>query len=237
MVQLNTFKSFIDKVLEHVPEDKKESVRAEYSRAQDEATNLETARANVIRTAEAQTGWWDANKGAIEELKKLKEGGNPNPITDAVDKNALSTGLQGLEDKVMSTGLALMTTMTQLGLDHMAEFPGEKLDVTRLANEAMKAGKPLVDYYNEQVAPKRTARQEAEIAKKVADATEAGRLAGVAETLKKVPGQGMPYPVGSSAPTTLAGLTKPAAGTADPYSLDAAVATANAEVARSAGST
>lgn len=234
MAQLNTFKSFIDKVLEHVPEDKKESVRAEYSRAQDEATSLEEARANVIRTAEAQTVWWGQHKGTVEELKKLKEAGG-NQITDAVDKDTLGKGLQGLEDKVMSTGLALMTTMTQLGLDHMSEFPGEKLDVTKLANEAMKAGKPLVEYYNEQVAPKRTARQEAEIAKKVADATEAGRKLGVEETLKKVPGQGMPYPVGTSSPTTLAGLKKPAEGQSDPYSLDAAVATANAEMVKGAG--
>lgn len=233
-LQLNTF---LDRILEHVPEDKKAAVRAEYSRAQDHVSQVETeldaARAKVTQVATEQTAWWEANKDAVRERDQLRQKVAATPATSGVDQTELDKRLAATRDEVLGTGLGLVTAMTNLGLQHMKEF-GEVLDTTKLAKDAIAAGKDLASFYTESVAPRRQEIAAAAREKELADARADERAKTTQELLSKA-GQAIPYPVGNSAPTTLAGLRKPAEGQANPFGLEAAVATATQVAARQAG--
>lgn len=225
--QAAQLKNFLDELLTHVPEDKRDSVRATYSKAQDTVTTIDTAIQQVNQTAAQQRQWWESNKDAVDERNRLR-GENEQlkstkPNDQQVDVNAIQKAIDASRNEVMDTGLGLATTLTDLGLQHYKEF-GEALNTRELAQKAIEARKPLDQFYAESMAPRRQERQTAEQTKAVQDAEERGRQAGMQEGMKAA-GKALPYPTANAPVTTLAGLRKPADG-ASPYSLEAAVATA-----------
>lgn len=230
---------FLDKILETVPEDKKEGVRALYSKAQDEISatqrSLDEEVTRVKDIAQKQTDWWNAHKDTVEENKRLKAAGGGG--TGNVDSAKVTEQLGALEDRVMGQGLALITTTADLAIGHYQEF-GERLNTQKLAADAIKANKPLQQFYDESVATRRSERAAADLKKQLEEAEARGKKAGVEETTQRLGNAQMPFP-GHSAPaaTTLSGLKKPAEGASKPDVLADAVATANAVVAREAGST
>lgn len=241
MAPLTKIQSFIDRVLESVPEDKKAEVRAQYSAASDEASALDQERARVATTAEKQTVWYNANKAALEAARDHQANPNPNPSDNPMTAAAMNDQMVKFRDEAIGTALGLATATSTIIASHYKEF-GEPLDMNKLAQEALKVGKSLDAYYNESVAPRRAEKQTADIAARVATAREEGKAEGVKETLTKIPGAGWPVPTShSNAPTTLAGLRTPTPGAdgqppANPFSLEAAVATANRIAAQQSGS-
>lgn len=229
--KLNTF---VDEMLKHVPEENKAAVRALYSQASDEVTTIEAAAARVNTTAAEQARWWAANKDAVAERNRLQQEATNRPANTGLDEATITQRLQDMRNETLETGLGLVTTLTNIGIRHIHEF-GEAIDTADLARKAIEAKQPLDVYYANSVAERRQTRDAAARAKELADATEAGHKAGVAETLARTPGGALPYPVGEGAPTTLMGLRKQPTGQATPFSLDAAVATANAVIAAQAG--
>jgi hypothetical protein len=148
-----------------------------------------------------------------------------------MDDNAIQAALDKQKQELLETGLSITTLAATLAVQHLNEFK-EPLDMVDLTRKAIAANKPLDTFYTESVAQRRTERNTAEREAENKRIREEGRAEGLAEGLKRIPGGALPYPVGSSAPTTLAGLKKTEAGAANPdYSLDAAVATANAVMA------
>lgn len=230
-IQLKTAKSFLDRVLEKVPEAEREGLRADYSRAQDEIdgvqSELDTAMGKVRATATAQNQWWEGNKDAVHErdtLKKQLEGAPKG----GMEVGEIEKRLTAQKDEVLSMGLGLITTASTISARHLKEFD-EPLDMQKLADEAVKANMTLQGYYDQHVGPRRQERTEAANKLAIANAREEGKREGLSEGIKRA-GDGMPYPVGA-APTTLAGLKKPAEGAANPFSLEAAVETANKTLA------
>lgn len=233
---LDKLNTEIDSLLKLVPEDQREAARAHYSRVQDGVNQ-------ITATAREQGAWWERNKDAVVERDSLRvrvaqtngnTNPNPNPNPENPTGNVITEAMlkKALEDQradLLGIGLGMTTEIPSIGLKHMKEF-GEELDLRKLAKDAMDAGKNVQDYYNESVAPRRLERDTAARTAELAAAEQRGIEKGRKEILERTPGQGMPYPVGSSAPTTLAGLKKPEG--ANPYGLDAAVATANSVLAR-----
>lgn len=231
--KLNTF---VDRLLEHVPEDKKAAVRAEYSAAQDEMTTLEQARTRVEEVAGKQREWWEGNKDAVAERDRLRTelaAKGAAPVNGAITKEDLDQRDARVRADTLETGLGLVTAMTNIAMGHLHEF-NEVLDTHKLTQEAIKANKALDVYYAETVATRRAERNTAQRATEIAAAREEGKKEGVTETLARG-GRDLPFPVGSTAPTTLSGLRKPADGQASQYGLEAAVATANAVIAQQQG--
>lgn len=227
---LTKLNSFIDRLLENVPEEKKAAVRAEYSAAQDEARAFETEAARIRGIGTQQLEWWNTHKDAVTERDQLRTQlatRSTEPVS-GLNESEIQKRIDAMRDETMGTGLGLLTAGMNIGIGHLKEF-GEQIDMGKLTQDAINAGKKLVDHYNELVAPRRQERAATELATKLADAEARGKAAGVQETLNRV-GQGMPFPTGSHPePTTLSGLRpvdqRPAT------SLDAAVATANAVMA------
>lgn len=227
--QLNKTKEFIDRVVALVPEDQRDSVRSQYSAAQDEASSLDAAIARVNTTAKAQTEWYEANKTALEEYKANK--GNGGGGAHTIDLKDVGKQIDGVKDEVMSQGLQLMTIGTSIAVGHIHEF-GEALDMAKLTHDAIAAKKPLKEFYDESVASRRADKAKAEFDKQIATAREEGKKEGVTETLGKLP-NAMPYPVGQSlGVSTLDGL-KSVEGARNV--VQDAAATAVAEMNRSHG--
>lgn len=219
--QLNTAQTFLDEVLKRVPEDQREEVRSLYSKASDEvkgiAAQITEAVGVVNQRAEEQEAWWAKNK---------KPAATPNPIAAAVDKDTLmkevNTSIASTRDQLASDGLFLASVIPTIIAQHGVEF-GEVLDGEKLVKDAIAAGTDIKTFYNGSVAEKRKAKADAKYASDIAAATEKGRLDGLKEAGTHA---GNPYPSSRQVPTTLAGLRKPAEGTASPFTLDAAVVTA-----------
>lgn len=237
-VQLKKVQSFIDSVLEKVPEGEREALRAQYSQAQDEVATVDRTLAESITqvnaTATKQRGWYEQHKDVIEGRAA---GGDGNVITKAVDAAAITKDLTGrLEqtaDALASQGLYLSKAIPTLIAQHQAEFGGEILDVDALIEGATKAGMELKTYYGQSVAERRRTALATKTAAEITAAEERGRLAGLKEA-----GNGhVPYPVNGHGrpPTTLDGLRKPAEGVASTVGLDAAVATATELMNKQAG--
>lgn len=225
---------FLDQILAKVPEGERAAVQSLYSKAQDEIsanqTDLDTAKQRVIETAQQQNDWWKANKDVVAELAEIKKKGGGGGGTGLTSEE-ITKQLEGLEDRVMSNGLALVTTASTIAAAHLHEF-AEAIDVRVLATEAIKAGKTLDQYYNEKVAPVRQERAAATLKKSLEEAEARGKKAGIEETTQQYGNRQMPFPGQSAAPSTLSGLRKPADGAAPPDVLGDAVATANAVTAR-----
>lgn len=222
MAELNKAKEFLDRVLNLIPEDKRESVRSLYSGAQDEATSLETAMANVRRTATEQSAWYTANKDALDQAKDLLAKGG----TGGVSESEIAKRLEQMRDDIMGQGLSLMTVGTTIAGNHMKEF-GEPLDMQVLADEAIKAGKTLQAYYDQKVAPKRAEVAETALQLRLKAAKDEGVKEGTQATLARIPGAAMPYPVGQNlGVSTLDGLKKAPEGQAPQDVVQAAAQTA-----------
>ena len=150
-----------------------------------------------------------------------------------MDPNEITAAIQAAQNSTLETGLGLVTVITGIGINHLKEF-GEVLDVQKLAEDALAARQPIDQFYNRQVAGRRTERQNAEIEAKIAAARNEGMESGRKEIVDRLGGS-LPFPSVSgqvAAPRTLDGLRKPAdAAAANPFSLEAAVATANAVLA------
>lgn len=221
---------FFDSVLARVPEADREAVRSAYSGAMDEITGqqktLEEQTAAVRDTAAKQTEWWNNHKGAVAEnlelKKKLEAGGGTGLSADELTKT-----LAQMEDRVLGTGLGLITKATRISTGHYQEF-GEVLDMDDLAHKAIKANMPLEDFYNSTVATRRQERSAATRTKELDDARAAGRKEGVDETVKTLGSTHMPFPgsQGRAPVTTLSGLKPRPEGSAPPDVVSDAVATA-----------
>jgi hypothetical protein len=128
----------------------------------------------------------------------------------------------------------MVTELPDIALGHYREF-NEQLNTRDLAQNAIAAGKTAKTYYDDLVRERREKKANEDRAAADAKLLEQGRVEGRKEILERAGQGGPPYPVGSTAPTTLTGLRKPAEGQASPFSLDAAVATANAVAAKQQG--
>ncbi|HET9258278.1 MAG TPA: hypothetical protein VFO16_24195 [Pseudonocardiaceae bacterium] len=235
----------LDAILEMIPEEQRAAARPLYSRLQDQTREVSNLHRQVTTVANEQSSWWQKHQNDVTELHELKQrlaananangngNGNGNPIQQAVDLETVRRLMQEQRAADFESVLGLVTTIPDIPLAHFIEF-GEKLNSRELAAGAMKAGKPVEDYYREMVAERRQKKADEVKAAELAKAREEGVAAGRKEILERT-GQGMPYPVGMTAPTTLAGLKKPGEGQVNPYSLEAAVATANEVMARGSG--
>lgn len=222
-------------MLEHVPEAQRAQVRSEYSAAQDEAATLESEITRVRAIGVQQKNWWDTNKDAVAERDQLRTqvAARPTEQATGLSESEIQKRIDAMRDETMGTGLGLMTTGMNIGVGHLKEF-GETIDMGKLTRDAINAGKTLEAHYNEQVAPRRAERATADLNTRLAAERAAGRQEGVTETLNKV-GQGMPFPVGSTEPTTLSGLRTPTDQGRPGTTLNDAIATANAVMAEQAG--
>lgn len=230
MPQLNKIQAFVDDLLKRVPEDQREAVRSMYSQASDEATSLDQEIARVRAVGKEQKEWYDANKTALEKAKEVLAGGGGGSHT--IDPDAITKQIGAVKDEVLTVGLALMNIQNNIVASHITEFPGERLDMNALTKGAQAAGMSLQDFYDREMAPKRKERADAALKKTIEEAEARGEAKGKADVLAKLPQTAMPYPVVSSAPTTLTGLRKPADGQAGPDYLKDAVATANEVMSR-----
>lgn len=214
-------KTYLDRILEQVPADKRDAVRADYSRAQDLATAVDT-------TATRQAEWWEGNKDAVAERDRLRAAATtPTSTISGLDATEVDNRIAKASQQNIETGLGLITIATTIAAQHLNEFK-EPLDMTKLTQEAIAAKMPLDQYYHGFVAPRRVERQNAQIAADKEVARKEGIEAGRKEVMDSL-GQTMPYPMpnqGIAAPTTLSGLRKPANGEARPDPVDAAVRTA-----------
>lgn len=234
--------SFIDRVLENVPEEKRAAIRSEYSAAQDEVRSLEEANARVQQVATAQTEWWNRNKDTVAERDRLKaeleaarnpnNNNHPAGLSETDVTKRITDAVAAAKDEMLQTGLGLTTVIPTLSVRHYQEF-GEVLDSAELAKAAIASGRTIQAEYDHSVAERRQTRANEKLAADLAKAREEGKQEGIREQMARA-GSNMPYPVGQTAPTTLSGLKKPAEG-ANPFSLEAAVATANEVAASQAG--
>lgn len=230
-VQLNKTKSFLDRILEKLPEADREAVRAEYSAAQDEVAGVARElddRIQAVNTTHAkQTKWW--NDHGIDPATGQPRVAATNPdnrITAAVDEAKLrkdfQTELERTADTLAAQGLFLATKIPTIIAQHGVEF-GEVLDGEKLTQDAMAAKQDVVTFYNAWVAERRKTKAAEVRAKEIADAEERGRVAG----LKQAGKDAMPYPTTrAAAPTTLSGLRPLPEGQKNEHTLDAAINTA-----------
>lgn len=235
--QLNTF---LDDLMQYVPADQRAAAQSIYSKAADRAATLEGTAQQVAETAQQQHAWWERNKNVVEERDTLaarlaannpNPNPNPNPGGSPVDMNAITQAIKASEAATLETGLGLVTTITTIAAQHQAEF-GEPLNATQLTKDAIAAGVPIEQFYANSVAGRRNEKAQATRAAELAAAKAEGIEAGRQEVLARIPNGQLPFPVaGQPAVTTLAGLKKPGQGEPNPFSLDAAVATLNAEMA------
>ena len=220
--QLNTF---LDRLLQYVPEEKKAEARSIYSSAADRASELERSAAVVTETGQKQREWWDRNKDAVADRDRLAAELAAKG-TSTVDQNTIQKAIDEANARTMETGLGLVVAVSDIVAGHIIEF-GERIDTTKLAKEAIAAGTPIDQFYNQQMATRRQERADAALNERLANARKEGEESGRKAILDSM-GQSLPFPSPSGQPaiTTLSGLRRPAEGAANPFSLDAAVATA-----------
>lgn len=227
-------KAFLDRILAAVPEGpQREAVRADYSRLHDGIGTIESETARLAEVHRQQVAWHGTNHAALEDYNRMKAagGGGGNP---PVDQNKIEEAMQGLEDRVMSNGLALVTTASTIAASHLHEFK-EPLDVRKLAQDAIKAKMTLDDYYSSTVATRRQERAEADLKARLDAAKLEGEKIGADRVRQEYGAANMPFPGRAGGPvatTTLSGLKKQDGA---PSVLDAAVATANAVISAQSG--
>lgn len=232
--QLNTF---VDRLLAFVPEDKRGEARSIYSQLSDAAGELDLERARLVDVGTKQTDWWNKNQNAVEERDRLRAELAARPAGGGgMDENAIQKSINDAvaeaSARTLETGLGLITVTSNIATGHLKEF-GETIDTVKLAKDAIAAGQPIDQFYHQSVAQRRQERDTAARTAELQKARDEGAAAGRQEVLNQLPGKGLPFPSpNASGPTTLAGLKKPEAGAANPYSLDAAVQIANEVMAR-----
>lgn len=224
--KLNTF---VDRLLQHVPEAQRAAARSVYSQLQDRVTEIQNIETQVREVATRQKAWWEENSSAVEERNRLRQelADKTRQPQSAVDPEDLDRRIKAAQTETLETGLGLITTLADISTAHLHEF-GETLNTRELAQKAIQAGLPVTDYYSQTVAQRRQERADKQLNDRIEAARKEGLESGRKEVLDQLPGKGLPFPSPSGvAPvTTLAGLKKPADGSANPYSLEAAVATA-----------
>jgi hypothetical protein len=250
MAQLNKAKTFLDTVLQKLPEAEREQYRSLYSQAQDEATaleqNLVQSIARVNAKAKEQADWWEEHKHLARPADPNQPNpnqpgnGNGNPQPQPVfDSRALMTEIDkrigNVADTLAGQGLALSTILPTLVAQHGVEF-GEVLDAEKLAKDALAANMDIKQFYGQSVAERRAAKAKEKYDADMKAAEERGRIAGLTEAGHTM----MPYPSARQSATTLSGLRLPAAeaekaAARQQYSLDAAVATAVEVMNKQAG--
>lgn len=225
---------FVTRLWQAIPEAEREQHRSAFSALNDRIRAVD-------ETHQRQVSWWETNKNAVAERDQLKEQlaaagratSNSTPEAVGMDQNQIAQAIQAAQASTLETGLGLVTTITQIGMNHFKEF-GEVINAQKLAEDAIAARLPIDQFYNQSVAQRRTERQNAEIEAKIAAARNEGMESGRKEIVDRLGGS-LPFPSVSgqvAAPRTLDGLRKPAdAAAANPFSLEAAVATANAVMA------
>lgn len=214
--------TFLDRLFQHVPADQQAAARPIYSQLADRVNQVDTV-------AQQQAAWWEKNQHVAAdnarlqtELAEARRAAVTNP---GMDQNAIQKAIDEATARTLETGLGLITTVSNLSAQHMVEFH-ESLDTAKLSREALAAGTTIDGYYAQSVAGRRQERSAVDLAAQIKAAREEGTAAGRKEVMDSM-GRQMPFPSpsGANAPTTLAGLRKPADGS-NPYSVDAAVQTA-----------
>lgn len=207
--------------------------RSEASRLADD---LNGRIAGVKKTETEQLDWWGKKKADLADYERIKGGGGGGGVDhgDVQSKidTAVATAVKAMRDdmaQLESVGIGLATIASRISTSHLNEFH-EVVDTEKLAQDAVKSKRTLVDEYNAQVSDRRATRDKAAREKELADATEAGRKAGLMEAMNR---QG-PYPINDgSGPSTLSGLRVPKDGEAKPdYSLERAVQVAQEVMAK-----
>lgn len=222
-------KSFVDRLFQHVPAEKQAEARSTYSALSDRVTRLEANEQAVQNTATQQRQWWEANKDAVAERDRLAQQIQQQQATPAgMTTNQIEEAINKVRSETLEMGLGLVTTISTVASAHMAEF-GEPLNATELAQKAIAAGKTIDQYYADMVAPRRTERAQQEMQKQIDAARNEGINQGRKEVMDST-GRALPYPVGQAPITTLSGLRKPADGSGNQFSVEAAAATAMAEM-------
>lgn len=213
--------------------------------ALDEIGNGVLRQQDFSQVRDRQREWWDSHKDDVSELNRLRQAagdrgdrndrtGDPNPqplprerpvdpsqqpitLAQAIEHEARTVDLNALQNTIMSK--------------HHHEF-NEPLDMQALVAKARQETRPLLDVYNDSVSERRQAAAKTKFDAEIKAAEERGRLSGRQEVMSQK--GDLPFPVGSSAPTTLSGLRKLGDGEANPYTLDSAVATLVEEMNRGA---
>lgn len=220
-------KAFVDNLLAKVPEADRAAVAAalqrddildlagdgalrhdEFSRLAD---NLRAREEIVQRTAEEQSSWYRDNQKLLEEAAALKRagGGRREPEEEPIvtqpqlKKEDIVATVAPIIGQIEQDGVRLMGRLSTIGVRHLHEF-GEVLDAEQLMESAAKNKRTVDEEYNASVAERRQTRSAEALAKQIAEAEERGRKKGIEETIAA--GGKQPYPVGESAPSTLAGL-------------------------------
>jgi ribosome modulation factor len=235
--QLNKVKSFLDTVLNRLPEADRESVRSLYSQAQDEATGLERQLTEGItrvnQRATEQATWWEQHKHLATGPQPQPQpqpqpiaAGQPVPFDPAPLMVEIDKRIGQTADLLAGQGLTLASLLPTLVAQHSVEF-GEVLDAEKLVKDALAANTDVRSFYSQSVAGRRETKAKEKYDADMKAAEERGRRAGLTEAGKSM----SPYPSSQQSANTLSGLRVPAddAGKAaqkTQYSLDAAVATA-----------
>lgn len=222
---------FLNRLAARLPEDKR-AIFLETAIGQEDL--LEEVGRGVLRhedyskVRDEQRAWYDTNKVKVSEFDRLKAAGliregepEPRRVEEIVDPMKRPVTLEEARS-LESESLRLNAIISGLAVNHLHEFK-EPLNVTPIVDAAIKAGRPIQAVYDETVAERRKVAADAALAANITAAEERGRLAGRAEVIKA--GGDIPYPVGSSAPTTLSGLRPADDAAKAQHTVDAAVAT------------
>lgn len=234
--------AFVERLAAHLPEDQRDafkSMLAGNEAALTEIGNGTLRQEDFSSVRDRQTTWWNQNKARLEEADRirsmggLRTDGDPNPQPAApvppADPNKQPITVEAARD-LERQSIGLSATLATLVARHSHEF-GEPLDCATLVNEAITKGQNINEYYASTVSARREKKQTETRAAEIAAAEERGKAAGRQEIMSRTPD--LPYPVGSSAPTTLAGLRKNP-DRPNEYSTDAAVSTLMEEINRGA---
>lgn len=242
------FKAFLaeDAVLDEIGEHA--LLRDDYSRLADEATakaqqaegvynaNLTWREQKAVEIAEGEKARTTLERmkaaglqlGEDEGQGQAGAGGTGGTTTTTTSAGTPAGGLTKAEVESLlrgteTQGLAVMTTLTNIGMSHFKEF-GEVIDTNTIVEAARKKGVDLPTAYSSLVAERREETRQKDLAKQLADAEKRGFDKARAANADR------PYPLDSdptAAPTTLSGLTKDQARRND-FGVDAAVRAFNA---------
>lgn len=240
--------AFLERLASHMPEDQREQFRSMalgVPAVVEEAGNGALRQEDFSATRDRQATWYGQTKAKLDDYDRLKAAADdqarladPNgnrqqeQQQQRQDPNAAPITLgQALALEQQSVGLT--ATLATLTGRHAHEFH-EPLDCETLVSSAIKAGMNVKEFYAQSVQERRDTIAKTANEAALAAAREEGRLAGRTEVMTQR--SDIPYPVGSSAPSTLSGLRKDANAPAE-FSLDAAIHTlveeTNRQTARS----
>ena len=213
-------------------------MREDYSRLAD-AAKLEAEKAkslydqNLAWREERITTLAKADE-AISTLEKMKAAGvkidgdgttttTTPSAPSGLTKEEVEKLIQGKVTATELQGISFMSTLTDIGLGHFAEFK-EKLNTKEVIKLAQEKGLTLEGAYDSLVVDRRKARAEEDIQRRLKEAEQKGFESAMTKA------SSAPYPIGGGtpggAPTTLSGLKKDTTGKND-FGVDAAVAAFN----------